>query len=436
MERSEDATVTPEQAISSLAINGGEKIRKIPWPKRGLFGAKEKNAVMALFDREIAQGDQLNYDGEEEQAYCREFAEYHGGGYADAVNSGTAAIYVALRALEIEPFSEIIVPPVTDAGGVMPVPLINCIPIPADSARGRFIVGPEQIEARITERTSAMIVAHIGGLPVDMDPVMEIARGKHIPVIEDCAQAHGATYKGRCVGTIGEIGAFSTMSGKHHATGAQGGVVFTKDEELYWRVRRYSDRGKPLGEPYGPEDWQKAAGNLFCSMNFNLNDLAGCIGRVQLRKLPDIIRRRRRIALELAERCKSIECVSLDTGLPDTKAVFWFLFFRLDAEKLIVDKETFVKALIAEGIPARADYFHLFTRAPWYKNRAVFGKSGYPWTCPLYTGDPDQEYPVPNAESASKSLFVVSIHENCTDREIQDMVDALRKVEIAYRKRE
>ena len=267
-----------------------------------------------------------------------------------------------------------------------------------------------------------------------MDPVMDIAREKGIPVIEDCAQAHGAKYKGRYVGTIGDVGAFSTMSGKHHTTGPQGGVVFTKDENLYLHSRRYSDRGKPLGKPFGPTDWRTPASNLACSLNLNLNDLAGCIGRVQLRKLSDIILRRRRFALGLAEYCKSIECVSLDTGLPDTEGVFWFLFFKLDTDKLTVDKDTFVGALAAEGLPVKADYFHLFTKAPWYKNRAVFGKSGYPWTCPLYRGDPDQEYPVPNALAAHRSLFIMPMHENCTDREIQDTVDALKKVEAAYRK--
>ena len=434
MKQREEKAATSDNPGNRLAINGGEKTREAPWPMRGLFGEEEKNAVMALFDREMITEGQFWYDGEEEGGYCKEFAEFHGGGYADAVNSGTTAIYIALRALEIEPFTEIIVPPITDAGGVMPVPLINCIPVPADSAPGIFNMGPEQIEARITERTSAIIVAHIAGLPVDMDPVMNLARKKDIPVIEDCAQAHGAKYKGRCVGTIGDVAAFSTMSGKHHATGPQGGVVFTKGEDLYLRSRRYSDRGKPLGKPYEPTDWHKPGSNLFCSMNFNLNDLAGCIGRVQLRKLPDIIQRRHRFALKLAEQCKSIECVSLDTGLPDTEGVFWFLFFRLDTDKLTVDKDTFVDALAAEGLPVKADYFHLFTKAPWYKNRAVFGKSGYPWTCPLYKGDPNQEYPVPNAWEANKSLFTMSIHENCTDKEVQDTVDALRKVEAVYRK--
>jgi len=416
------------RAKNTLAINGGQKVRNTPWPKRHLFGEGEKLAVMALFDRAIASGDVFDYNGEEEEAYCREFAQFLGGGYADAVNSGTSAIYVALRALEIEPFTEVIVPPITDPGGVMPVPLINCIPVVADSAPGTLNAGPEQIEARITERTSAIIVAHIAGLPADMDPIMEIARKKGIPVIEDCAQAHGALYKGRFVGTIGDIGAFSTMSGKHHATGAQGGVVFTKNETLYWRARRYSDRGKP----FGLQDWHTPTCNLVCSLNLNLNDLAACIGRVQLKKLPEILARRRKLAYSIKEACKPLKSVSLDTGLPDTEGAFWFLIFKLDLAKLAVDKDKFVAALAAEGLPVGGNYLHLFTKAPWYKNRAVFGKSGYPWTCPLYRGDPDKEYPLSNVFKAHDSIFTMVFHENLTSKEVLDIQTALRKVETEY----
>ena len=120
--------------MDRLAINGGEKVRRTPLPARGLFGEEEKRAAVALFDKAIATGNAFSYNGEEEEAYCKEFAEFLGGGYADGVNSGTSAIYVALRALDIEPFTEVIVPPVTDPGGVMPVPLANCIPVVADGA--------------------------------------------------------------------------------------------------------------------------------------------------------------------------------------------------------------------------------------------------------------------------------------------------------------
>ena len=416
-----------EDPLKQLVVNGGDPVRTAPWPPRHLFTEEEKQAAIDLFDEAIATGGVFVYNGEAEEAYCREFAEYMGGGYADAVNSGISAVYVALRALDLEPFTEVIVPPVTDMGGVMPVPLINCIPICADTAPDAYNCGPEQIAARITERTSAIIVAHIGGLPVDLDPILDMAKAKGIPVLEDCAQSHGATYKGRLVGTMGDVAAFSTMSGKHHATGGQGGVVFTQREDLYWRARQTSDRGKPFGV-------EGDGTNVTCSHNLNLNDLSAAIGRVQLRKLPHIAEGCRRAAHAIDDRCRALDAVSVNMGLPDTEAVFWFLTFRLDLDKLTCDLDTFVKAAQAEGIPFSAHYTQPFTEHAWFKNRAVFGSSGYPWTCPLYQGDPDAVYPLPNMEQVHQRLFNVKVHENVTDQEADDVFCALSKVEAAYLK--
>lgn len=413
--------------MSELAINGGEKVRTEAWPPRRLFTGEEKAAAAALFDEAIASGGAFAYGGAVEEAYCKEFAELMGGGYADAVNSGTSAVYVALRSLALEPFTEVIVPPVTDMGGVMPVPLMNCIPICADTAPLSYNCGPGQIEARITERTSAIIVAHISGLPVDMDPIMELARAKGIHVVEDCAQAHGATYKGRLAGTMGDIAAFSTMSGKHHATGGQGGVVFTKSEELYWRARRASDRGKPFGR-------DDTSFNVTCSHNLNLDDLSAAIGRVQLRKLPAIVEGCRRAAKAIAERCTPLEAVTIDMGLPNTEGAFWFLTMTLELDKVACNLDTFVDAANAEGLPFFAHYTRPFTDHDWFKNRAVFGTSGYPWACPLYQGDPDKEYPLPNMEQVHASTFCIKVHEKVTTKEADDVFAALAKVEAAYLK--
>lgn len=416
-----------ESVRAGLAIRGGEKVRQSPWPPRALFGEEEKQAAVALFDQSIATGNAFGYNGEEEESYCREFADFLGGGFADAVNSGTAAVYVALRALEIEPFTEIVVSSVTDPGGVMPVPLINCIPIPADSAPGSYNAGPDQIEARVTERTSAIIVAHIAGTPADMDPIMELARAGGIKVIEDCAQAHGATYKGRFVGTLGDVGAFSTMHGKHHSTGGQGGLVFTKDEETYWRARRCADRGKPFG-------LNDVKTNVTASLNLNLNELSAAIGRAQLRKLPAILASRRRLAKEIGERCRALKTVRLNEAPPDCEGAHWFLFIKLDLEKLSVGKGTFVEALAAEGIPVDPSYLHLWHKAEWYRNRAVFGRSGYPWSCPLYKGNPAETFQTPNVEAADACRFRLPFHENWSGREVDDLVTALAKVEDAYLK--
>ena len=205
-----------------LAIDGGKPLRETPFPPRALFGAAERDAALRLFDGAIESGSPIGYGGPEEQAYEAEFAAAHGGGFADLVNSGTSALYAALGGLELEPASEVVVPPISDPGGVMPVALLNLVPVVADAAPGSFNAGPEQIEAVLSPRTRAIVVAHIAGEPAEMDAILERARGRGVPVVEDCAQAHGARFGGRMAGTLGTLGVFSTMSGKHHATGPQG----------------------------------------------------------------------------------------------------------------------------------------------------------------------------------------------------------------------
>jgi len=410
-----------------LAIDGGRKACSEMAPRR-LFGAPEKRAVAKLFDKCIRTGQTFGYNGPEEQAYCEEFAEYLGGGYADAVNSGSSAVYVALKALRVKAFTEVICGPVTDPGGVMPVALAGCIPIVADATPGSFNMDPDSVEKRVNKRTGAIIVAHIAGLPADMGPIMEIARSRNIPVIEDCAQAHGAKYRGKYVGAIGDVGAFSTMHGKHHATGGQGGVVFTKDEETYQRARRYSDRGKPFF-------LDNANGNVVCSHNLNLNDLSACIGRVQLRKLPRIVKNRQKSAYTLINACKKdLKAVRIAEGLPNTEPVFWFLFVQLDLDKLAVDKDTFVRALSAEGVACGASYLILFTEMDWYRNRAVFEGTDYPWGSPLYKGNPDRDYPVPNIRATDTYTFRIAWHEGVTAAKAREVFRALKKVETAYLK--
>ena len=408
-----------------LAIDGGRKVRESPWPARRLLGEEEKRAVIALLDKAMASSDVCGYNGEQEEAYCNQFARSLGGGYADAVNSGTSAVYVALRALEIEPFTEVIVPPITDPGGVMPVPLMNCVPVPADAAPGSYNAGPEQVRDRITRQTSAILVAHIAGIPCDMDGIMDVARSAGLPVIEDCAQAHGALYRGRAVGTIGDVAAFSTMFGKHHATGGQGGVVFTKDEHLYWRAKRLADRGKPFG-------LEGVTSNIVASLNLNSSELAMALGREQLKKLPGMVEARRRVALSIAAQCESLRTVRMVSDPPECKASFWFLFFRVDLARIRVGKEQFVAALAAEGLPVGASYLHTPVLADWYRNRAVFGTSGYPWACPLYKGDRNKQYELPNAMATDACHFTMNIHEGCGEQEVADTIAALRKVEAAY----
>jgi dTDP-4-amino-4,6-dideoxygalactose transaminase len=412
-----------------LAIDGGEPVRTTPWPARLIIGKQEKGAVSELIDEAARTGEPIGYNGPSEQAFCNEFAMFMGGGYADAVNSGTSALYCALRALEIEPFTEIVAPAVTDPGGIMPIPLMNCIPVIADTTRESYNTGPEEVERVLTPLTSAIVVAHIAGEPCDIEAIAEIARKRNIPLVEDCAQAHLARYRGRLVGTFGDVAIFSMMFGKHFCTGGQGGMVFTGDETLYQRTRWASDRGKPFG-------LNEDATNQIASLNLNLNDLAATIGRVQLRKLPSIVRSRRRIAAAMTEGLKGLKTVRVGEPLPGAEPSYWFLRVRFDPEASSVDKETYLSAAEAEGLTCIIWDYTVYSphRQEWFAGRRVFGTSGYPWTSPDYTGDPNREFPCPNAQYVGATNFNIHFHERWGDREIADAVGILRKVDAAYRK--
>jgi perosamine synthetase len=413
---------------NELALYGGARLRSAPFPQRGNIGLEERAAINALFDYAIETGIAPGYNGDEENAYCDEFAAYMGGGYVDAVNSGTTAIYVALKSLNLPPFSEVIVAAVTDPGGLMPVPLLNLIPLIADTVPGSYNTGPEQIEALISPLTSAIVVAHIGGEPLDMPAIMEVARKHNLPVVEDCAQAHGAKINGQMVGTFGDIAAFSTMSGKHHCTGSQGGLVYTQREALYHQARRNSDRGKPFFLPAG-------SSNPIASLNLNLNDFAATIGRVQLQKLPDINRRRQIIVSKLSEGLDDLTTVSLPPLVPGAEAVYWFLRLRFHPDQATCDKETYAQALIAEGLTINPSYRAALPHTQsWFEERRVFGSPGYPWTSPDYKGDPQRRFPCPNAHAAMEEQYNLHLHENWGEQEIQDAIAIFQRVDAYFRR--
>jgi dTDP-4-amino-4,6-dideoxygalactose transaminase len=398
---------------------GGPRARRFPWPRRRHFDRREKQAVLRLMDREVRKGGALVYGGPETKAYCEAFAAFHGGGFAAAVNSGTNAVYVALRALDLQPGAEVIVPPITDAGGSMPVALLNCIPVPADSAPGSLNVSVDQVRAAITDRTAAIVIAHISGHAVDLDPILELAAERNIPVVEDCAQAHGALYKGKPVGTFGAIAAFSTMFGKHHATGGQGGVVFTRDTLLFARARQVIDRGKPVSA-------LGTHGNIVASLNFNQDELSMAIGRVQLAKLPGALAARRQFAKQVEEGLQGVEGVRLVADAEDTAGAYWFLCLQLDEAKLACDGQQFALGLELEGIGGVSAGYPFFpTDHPWHRDAVVFGASGMPWSL---RQEKPLRYELPNAHAANKRMVRVDVHEQLGPTEARDLVAAVRKL--------
>lgn len=408
------------ESPKTLAIEGGTPVRATPMPPRRLFGEREKQAAVRLFDQAIASGDAFGYNGPEEKAFEAEFADWMGGGFADAVNSGTNAVFAALGALQLPAGSEVIVPPITDPGGVMPVAVLNAVPVVADAARGSFNMGSRQVEAVVTDRTRAVLVAHIAGYPADMPGILRVARRHKLRVVEDCAQAQGATLGGRLLGTFGDIAAFSTMFGKHIATGGQGGIVYTRDAELHWNGRRFADRGKPFNLP--------GKTNVVPALNLNLGDLGAAIGRAQLKRLPDIVAKRRGIVAAIHRGLGRLKAVAPAAQLRGASPSYWFLPVAVDARRLRVTKDQFAKAVAAEGVPVSASYRHIPAEADWFRQS---GACPSPW---IYRSRVNRDPEIGETLRTLDRHFLIMIHEGFDRRAVSDVLAALAKVEAAYLK--
>ena len=419
------------ELIKALAVNGGEKAIKTPFPPRGHFGQEEKDACNRVLDDAIARGVAPGYNGPEREALSKEFADMLGGGYAECVNSGTASVYVALRSQNIQPFTEIICGPVTDAGGFMPITMMNCIPVVADSIPGSFNISLEGVKKAYTERTSAILVIHIAGEPCeDIEKICEFAKEKGIPVIEDCAQCHGAKLNGKIIGTFGDASGFSMMNGKHTCSGGQGGIVWTRTKEAYHRARQAADRGKP----YGVEN---AKGNVCASLNYNMDEMHAAIGRVQIKKQFPIGNARREIVNKIKSGLKDNPAVSFSYISENCEPSYWFLRVLFNKDAVTVDKETFQQAILAEGVASISTYPSTPYIYEWYKNSAVFGDSKYPWAAPEYKGDKEKRYSfddIPNLKKALDDTIVVYLHESWKDENINEVIDAFNKVYNAYKK--
>jgi dTDP-4-amino-4,6-dideoxygalactose transaminase len=408
-----------------LAVNGGEKTIPVPMKGRGNIGSEEREAVLVLMDECIKSGNMFGYQGAQEEAFCKEFAQFLGGGFADGVNSGTNSVYVAIKALQLPTFSEVIVGCMTDPGGIMPIVLNNCIPIVADTMLGSFNTGVAMIEPLITERTRAIVVAHIGGEPVNMPEIMALAKKHNLKVVEDCAQSHMAKINGQNVGTFGDVGAFSLMFGKHMCTGGQGGAVFTKSEEMYWDIRRAADRGKPFNLPAGST-------NVIPAINCNMDEIHAVIGRVQIKKLPDIVARRKAFVKLLVKKgMDKLKVVKIPELAAWADHCYWWWKLRIDSSALNCGRDEFCAALVAEGLSINPSYRGALPASmTWFQNRT--GK--FPWNAPQYKGDPRQEFHCPNANKSVEDHFILFMYESWGEAEADAILKAIHKVEAVLAK--
>ncbi|WP_349617551.1 DegT/DnrJ/EryC1/StrS family aminotransferase [Azotobacter salinestris] len=359
-----------------------------PWP---CFTEEEADAVRA-----VLLSNRVNYwTGQECRAFEEEFAAWSGCAHAIALANGTVALEVALRALGIGPGDEVVVTPRTFFASVSCIVNAGAVPVFAEVDRDSQNVSAETIRAVLTPRTRALLCVHLAGWPCDMDPIMALAEAHGLRVIEDCAQAHGARYRGRSVGSIGHVGAWSFCQDKIISTGGEGGMVTTSDRTLWSRMWSLKDHGKSWEavharrHPPGFRWLHEGFGG-----NGRMTEMQAALGRIQLRRLPDWHARRLANAERIwccARRLPGLRVPELPADI-EHAAYKCYLFVEPSRLKNDWSRERILDEIVARGVPCFSG-----SCAEVYLERAF---EGSPWR-------PVERLPVARELGETSLMFLV-----------------------------
>lgn len=393
---------------SQLAADGGHPIRSSPFPPWPYLEAEEVDAAT-----KVLQSGKLNYwTGEEGRQFEDEYAAYVGTKYAIAVANGSVGLELALYALGVGPSDEVITTSRSFIASASCVATRGAKPVFADVNRDSQNVDAETLRRAITPQTKALIAVHLAGWPCDMDPILDLAHEYGLKVIEDCAQAHGARYKGRPVGSMGDISSFSFCQDKILTTGGEGGMVTTSNEELWERAWSFKDHGKSYDAVYRR---QHGPGFRWLHENFGTNwrltEMQSAIGRVLLRKLDDQVTTRRRHAAHLDAALSEIP--ALRTTVPPVEVYHsyykYYVFLRPEFLRPEWSRERIVDAIVAEGVPCSSGICSEIYLEKAFENIR-----------------PEERLPV--ARELGETSLMMLVHPTLSDTDLDDEIAAIRKV--------
>ncbi|PUE19627.1 aminotransferase [Limnohabitans sp. MMS-10A-160] len=390
-----------------------------PWPS---FTTEEADAV-----HRVVMSNKVNYwTGAETREFEKEFAAWSGTRYAVALSNGTLALDVALKALGVGPGDEVVVTPRTFIASISCVVNAGAIPVFADVDAASGNLSAETIAKVLTLKTKAVICVHLAGWPCDMDPIMSLSQTHNFKVIEDCAQAHGARYKGRPVGSIGHVGAWSFCQDKIMSTGGEGGMVTTNDEALWRSMWSFKDHGKSYEAVY---ERQHPPGFRWLHESFGTNwrmmEMQAAIGRIQLRRMHGWSSARKANARAIWNTCKSfsalrvpdVQCASCP-GQCISKAAacehaHYKCYVYVRPEQLATGwtRDRIVEAINAEGVPC-----YQGSCSEVYLEKAFDGTG---WR-------PEQRLPVAKELGETSIMFLV--HPTLTQAEITKTCEVIQQV--------
>jgi len=378
-----------------------------PWPS---FTQEEADAVSR-----VLLSNKVNYwTGSECREFEKEFAAFAGTQYAVALANGTLALDVALKAVGIGAGDDVVVTSRTFLASASCIVTAGANPVFADVDLNSQNITADTIQTALTPNTKAVIVVHLAGMPAEMDAIMALAEKHNLWVIEDCAQAHGARYKGKPVGSIGHIGAWSFCQDKIMTTGGEGGMVTTNSKELWEKMWSYKDHGKSYDAVYHrphPPGFRWLHESF--GTNWRMMEMQAAIGRIQLRRMADWTVRRRENAAKLAETLAQFDCIRL-VEIPDYIEHAQYKFYAfVRPEKL---KQGWTRDRIMNELNERKVPCYQGSCSEVYLEKAF---DGTPWR---------PEGRLKNAVELGDTSLMFLVHPTLTDEEIRFCCDNIAAV--------
>lgn len=355
---------------------------------RPLIGSEERENLLSALNDEAISG----FHGGYVQEFEHDFSHYSGCSHGIAVSSGTSALHLAVASLGISNDDEVLVPSFTNMATFFAVLYQNAKPVPIDIEPDTWNINPTLIEEKINKNTKAILVVHVYGHPVDMDPIVQIAREHGLYVIEDCAEAHGALYKGKKVGSLGDAGCFSFYANKIITTG-EGGMLTTNKAEIADKARSLRSLAFGATSKFMHED---------IGFNYRMTNIQAAIGCAQLKRIEDIIKRKRDLAQLYGEVLRDVPGLQLPVEKTYARNVYWMYHVVVNKEKFGSTRDSIMKGLSDYGVETREAFIpynkqKIFIQRGWVKGDECpvanwVGENGfYLPSSPLLTAD-EQEY--------------------------------------------
>ncbi len=416
--------------MTKLAINGGESVRKTPYPEYSTIGEEEKRAVMEVLDstvlsKYLGTWSPDFFGGPKVHQLEQDWKKYFGIKHAVSVNSATSGLYAAVGAAGIGPGDEVIVSPYTMTASATAALIYGAIPVFADIDPQIFCISPESIEKCITPHTKAIIVVDLFGHPADMDEIMEISRDHDLVVIEDAAQAPGAKYKGRYAGTLADMGVYSLNYHKTIHCG-EGGVVVTENDDFAERLQLIRNHAEVVVKNKGVKNLVNMIG-----FNYRMTEIEAAIAIEQLKKLEKLLIPRIKTAEYLTKNLSDFTGIVPPFVRSGVRHGYYLFPLYYHMEEIGISREKFVAALNAEGIPMVNGYVEPLYLEPCYQQRIAFGKDGFPFSYPGYKGTVSYRKGIcPITENCyyEKLMYTNVCHAGISNDDLDDLITAFEKI--------